>query len=419
MAGNDSGRPTGGPAVLAKAMEGSASQDSYAQNSALQNNNFHAIAKPRLEKAISHLMNTYTNYSRATADASTCTGERGRHGHLTVADLGCSYGRNTLDCALFILQSLRDHYVTATSTAQLHGEREGRCYAAAAEEEEEEKRMEVQYFFSDLPSNDFNALFHALDVLQCRPRDLLPNGSGGGGGPKMYAAGVPGSFYGRLFPSASLDFVVCSYSLHWLSQVPPSILDRSSSSWNGGCTWIHNATYDVLNAYSSQARSDVRRFIQSRAYELKRGGVLFLFLAGSSNSSSKCSQAHHDTIWEIFDLAWFELVEEGIMMVEEREMFNMPIFFLKEDDLKSVIMEAPEFQILDFETVEDTNKQDSLSVQQWLAFLTSVTKPTVDSYLGPCKATQLFERVKALALRQPNFNTRFMHSLVVASLQRL
>lgn len=34
-----------------------------------------------------------------------------------------------------------------------------------------------------------------------------------------FVTGMPGSFYGRIFPTRSLDFVHSSASVHWLSQV--------------------------------------------------------------------------------------------------------------------------------------------------------------------------------------------------------
>jgi jasmonate O-methyltransferase len=38
--------------------------------------------------------------------------------------------------------------------------------------------------------------------------------------PPYYVAGLPGSFYTRLFPCHSVHFFHSSYCLMWLSQVP-------------------------------------------------------------------------------------------------------------------------------------------------------------------------------------------------------
>lgn len=67
---------------------------------------------------------------------------------------------------------------------------------------------------NDLPGNDFNNIFKSLGFF----REKLSSEVEGGVGP-CYFTGVPGSFYGRIFPTKSLHFVHSSYSLQWLSQV--------------------------------------------------------------------------------------------------------------------------------------------------------------------------------------------------------
>ena len=64
---------------------------------------------------------------------------------------------------------------------------------------------------NDLPTNDFNTIFSAG----------FPEfaGKGKADNPLVFLSGVPGSFYGRLFPARSVHFVCSFSSLHWLSQV--------------------------------------------------------------------------------------------------------------------------------------------------------------------------------------------------------
>ncbi|MCO5592991.1 hypothetical protein L7F22_046995 [Adiantum nelumboides] len=96
----------------------------------------------------------------------------------------------------------------------------------------EQLEGEVQYFFSDLPSNDFNALKMLADVQlqQHHEHAIHDHGRSQEELVKMriYTAAVPGSFYARLFPSHSLDLVVWSYSLHWLSHVLLNIIPSST-----------------------------------------------------------------------------------------------------------------------------------------------------------------------------------------------
>ena len=104
---------------------------------------------------------------------------------LAAADLGCSCGQNTLVVADAIVQHMTDMYASRGHVPP-----------------------EFCIYFSDLPSNDFNTLFR-----------LLPDYSAAAGNRRFFGAGVPGSFYDRLFPESFIDVFTSTFSLHWLSQV--------------------------------------------------------------------------------------------------------------------------------------------------------------------------------------------------------
>ena len=111
--------------------------------------------------------------------------------YFSVADLGCSSGPNTL----IVTYEMIDAIV-------------GLC------RETGHSPPELTVFLNDLPSNDFNTDFKLLPDFYA----MLKKEKGNDVGP-CFIAGMPGSFYGRLFPSKSLDFVHSSYSVHWLSKV--------------------------------------------------------------------------------------------------------------------------------------------------------------------------------------------------------
>lgn len=121
-----------------------------------------------------------------------------------VVDLGCSCGSNTI----YIVDVIVNHMA--------------KRYEASGYEP-----PEFSAFFSDLPSNDFNTLFQLL------PNYYPYDGEGGGSMEEClaadkhrsyFAAGVPGTFYRRLFPARSIDVFHSAFSLHWLSQVhTPSV----------------------------------------------------------------------------------------------------------------------------------------------------------------------------------------------------
>lgn len=109
-----------------------------------------------------------------------------------LADLGCSCGNNTLYIVDVIIKHISKRY-------------EASGY----------EPPEFSAFFSDLPSNDFNTLFQLLPPIGSSMEECLASDTHR----SYFAAGVPGSFYRRLFPTRSIDFFHSAFSLHWLSQV--------------------------------------------------------------------------------------------------------------------------------------------------------------------------------------------------------
>ena len=150
--------------------------DCVVQKKALQK------TKPVLQKAIQDLYHKLLS----------------RPGTLVVADLGCSSGPNTLLVVDEVMTTLRD------------------CAREEEKEAEDRRRaMQVQFFLNDLPGNDFNLIFRSLQQLQ----DLGAEEEDEAVALPCYVAGLPGSFYTRLFPGQSVHLFHSSYSLMWRSKV--------------------------------------------------------------------------------------------------------------------------------------------------------------------------------------------------------
>lgn len=167
-------------AILRMEGKGDASYVKYSSGQA----NINAELRPMLADAIAN----YPEFPTA--------------GPIRVADLGCSVGANALGFAECITKAVLAKFQSLSRAAP-----------------------EVQYFFSDLPSNDFNNLFLSLAPLKCgEDAEEQESGEGENGNGKQkardyYAAAVPGSFYDRLFPAGSLHVVMSAWSMHWLSHV--------------------------------------------------------------------------------------------------------------------------------------------------------------------------------------------------------
>lgn len=108
---------------------------------------------------------------------------------LGIADLGCSSGPNTLLPITHIMDTTKSKYNSLGL-----------------------KSPEFRLFLNDLYSNDFNNIFLSLPEFFKKIKEQDKER-------KCFVFAVPGSFYGRLFPTNTLHFVHSSSSIHWLSQV--------------------------------------------------------------------------------------------------------------------------------------------------------------------------------------------------------
>ncbi|KAJ4707014.1 S-adenosylmethionine-dependent methyltransferase [Melia azedarach] len=160
-----------------------------------------------------------------------------------LADLGSSVGPNTFIAVQNIIKAVEVKYYA-----------ENHQYSSA---------LAFQVLFNDLNGNDFNTLFKTLPSSR-----------------KYFAAGVPGSFYSRLFPKSSLHFVHSSYALHWLCKIPKEIVDSKSSAWNKDSIQCTGSVKEVVEAYSAQFKNDMESFLNARAQELVPGGLMVIVLPG-------------------------------------------------------------------------------------------------------------------------------------------
>lgn len=108
-----------------------------------------------------------------------------------ISDLGCSSGPNTL---ALISQVIDGVYKSCRQLGKI--------------------MPELRVCLNDLPGNDFNNIFISLPGYYGKLEQEII-----GFGNRCFISGVPGSFYGRLFPKNSMHFIHSSSSLHWLSQV--------------------------------------------------------------------------------------------------------------------------------------------------------------------------------------------------------
>ncbi|KAJ7978346.1 Carboxyl methyltransferase [Quillaja saponaria] len=334
-------------------MKGGDGKSSYANNS-LHPKAVISMVKPMLEESILELYNTLL---------PEC---------LVIADLGCSAGPNTLLVVSHIIDII-------------HGESHKLKLSSPPS---------FQVFLNDLPGNDFNTVFKSLPAFN----ENLKKVKGSQIGP-CFIAGVPGSFYGRLFPNNSLHFVHSSYAIMWLSEVPKGLVTETGQALNQGNICIAKTSpLTVFEVYYEQFKKDLTVFLKSRAEELVTGGHMILTTMGSIKSDDPLS------IWEVVGLKLHDMVYEGLIEKEKLDTFNLPYYAATTEEVKKVIEAEGSFMLQKLEAFNmdwDSfvkNIDSNFEKQERAAMVTnnisSVGEPILASHFGEQVMDDLFCRFK-------------------------
>nr|Q9SPV4.1 RecName: Full=Salicylate carboxymethyltransferase; AltName: Full=S-adenosyl-L-methionine:salicylate acid carboxylmethyltransferase; Short=CbSAMT; AltName: Full=Salicylate O-methyltransferase [Clarkia breweri]AAF00108.1 S-adenosyl-L-methionine:salicylic acid carboxyl methyltransferase [Clarkia breweri]1M6E_X Chain X, S-adenosyl-L-methionine:salicylic acid carboxyl methyltransferase [Clarkia breweri] len=344
-------------------MKGGAGENSYAMNSFIQRQVI-SITKPITEAAITALYSGDTVTTR-----------------LAIADLGCSSGPN----ALFAVTEL-------IKTVEELRKKMGR-----------ENSPEYQIFLNDLPGNDFNAIFRSLPI---------ENDVDG----VCFINGVPGSFYGRLFPRNTLHFIHSSYSLMWLSQVPIGI-----ESNKGNIYMANTCPQSVLNAYYKQFQEDHALFLRCRAQEVVPGGRMVLTILGrrsEDRASTECC-----LIWQLLAMALNQMVSEGLIEEEKMDKFNIPQYTPSPTEVEAEILKEGSFLIDHIEASEiywssctkDGDGGGSVEEEGYnvARCMRAVAEPLLLDHFGEAIIEDVFHRYKLLIIeRMSKEKTKFINVIV-------
>src|SRR5262249_27963660 len=195
-----------------------------------------------------------------------------------VADYGSSQGHNSLAPMRAIIATLRQRSSPATPIGIVH---------------------------TDLPSNDFSALF---TLLAESPDSYLR------GATEVYPSAIGRSFYEPLFPSGQVALGYSAIAVHWLSAAPCPIPNH---------IWPPRAEGAVRAAFAARARADWDTFLDCRARELWPGGRLVV-ISGLADS------ARHSGAEGLLDLAnevLQELVAAGTLAAAAYQQMVLPMYY--------------------------------------------------------------------------------------------
>ncbi|CAN6358839.1 unnamed protein product [Urochloa humidicola] len=297
----------------------------------------------------------------------------GRPASLAIADLGCATGPNALlmvsDAVEAVLAESSKGGGGAAPPPQLH------------------------VFLNDLPANDFNAVFR-----------LLPSSPLAAAG--CLVSAWPGSFYGRLFPDSSLDYVVSSSSLHFLSKAP----SMEPEHLNRGRVYVSAASPEaVLDAYRAQFDVDFLAFLGHRAAETRPGGLLLLtFVARRAARPA----AHDCYLWDLLADALMGMAAAGFVDEGQVHAFNAPYYAPCPDDLARAVAKEGSFVVRTMRLFDTTRRGPSRQgvlpedggddeLPRWLAGETAATiravvEPMLREHFGWAAMDGLFCRYRLL-----------------------
>jgi hypothetical protein len=192
---------------------------------------------------------------------------------VTVADLGAAGWRNELPPMRTAVEALRASGVDAP----------------------------IVVVHTDIPTNDFTTMF---ETIEHDPNTYL-------GARDVFAFAAGRSFYGRIFPAASVSLAWSAIAVHWLSRVPAPIPDHVYCEFASGA---------VRAAFVQQSAADWDAFLAARAAELHSGGQMVV--VGGAAADDGSSGAGH--LMNALNEAVRAEVASGDLREDEYLAMNVP-----------------------------------------------------------------------------------------------
>ncbi|XP_065857414.1 loganic acid O-methyltransferase-like [Euphorbia lathyris] len=277
---------------------------------------------------------------------------------ICVADLGCAVGPNTFSCMQDIIDVVKHKYQTQCPNSSM---------------------PEFQVLFNDQTSNDFNTLFATLPPER-----------------EYFTAGVPGSFYGRLFPESSIHVAQCNYALHWLLEEPEELQDMNSPAWNKGRIHYTSAPEAVVKAYADQWAKGFNDFLNARSKEIMAGGILIIIMP-SIPDDVPYSQVPNGILFDFLTSILLDMAQKGMIREEEVDAFNLPLYAAPPGEIGELIEKNGYFNI---ESIGLTNpspwlKDDvHVDLNDYLRHTRAAWESIFFKHFSTTIVTQIFERLR-------------------------
>ncbi len=225
----------------------------------------------------------------------------------------------------------------------------------------------ISVVHTDLPENDFAALFETLEG----PDSYLR------GDPAAFAFAVGRSFYQQILPVTSVTLGWSSWAVQWLSRVPSPIPDHVQVSYSRDLR--------VRALYARQAADDWQLFLVHRGRELRSGGRLVVVTMALDEEG----RFGYQPLLTAMYAALMDMVEDGFVRTEEAARMTIPTVARSRDDLVAPFADGGRFAGLAIEEVDLFQVEDRFWVDYarsgdasafgagWAAFARASVAPTL------------------------------------------
>jgi hypothetical protein len=260
---------------------------------------------------------------------------------VVIADYGSSEGRNSLIPMAAAIRVLRDRIGPQRAISVVH---------------------------TDLPGNDFSALFTTLDS---DPDSYLR------GDPAVFSSAVGRSFYRQILPFGSVTLGWSSWALQWLSRTPGPIPDQVQVAYSRDAA--------ARAAYTRQAADDWRDFLTGRGCELRPGARLVALTMALTDDGD----FGYRSLLVAMYAALLALVDDGFIGADEARRMAIPTVGRTRAQLAAPFAEDGAFAGLSIEHLETFEGEDHIWRQferdrdagefaaRWAAFSRASVFPTM------------------------------------------
>ena len=253
--------------------------------------------------------------------------------------------------------------------------------AAIASIRERDSARVIEVTHTDIPSNDFRALF---ELLATSPDSYLK----GVANVYAFAAGV--SFYERIFPERTQTLGWNSIAVHWLSAVPCAVPDH---------IWSPYAQGPVRDAYRRRAAQDWANFLNARAAEFISGGQIAIVASSADERGFPGAEG----LMNMANEELLAMVQGGAITADEYGKMVIPTYYRTGKEFEAPFTGDAPFELLEssptvladpfWPSFEQTHDAQAFAAS-YTAFFRAFSEPCLFGGLNSTIADEFYKGVQ-------------------------